>query len=195
MTSNIGQKEIVQQGAIGFMAREDREATYEKMKDTVLADMKKDFRPEFLNRIDEIIVFHALTENELKEIAKIIISDMQKQVLQREMKLDISEAVKEKVIKDGYDPKFGARPLRRAVQQLLENPLSNEIIAGKFKEGDSIYADVKGNKIFFQKTGSAPAKKEEAKEKPKEAKKEPPKAASKDSTEEKKEKPKKPKSK
>jgi len=195
MTSNIGQKEIVQQGAIGFMAREDREATYEKMKDTVLADMKKDFRPEFLNRIDEIIVFHALTENELKEIAKIIISDMQKQVLQREMKLDISEAVKEKVIKDGYDPKFGARPLRRAVQQLLENPLSNEIIAGKFKEGDSIYADVKNGKIFFEKTGSAPVKKEEPKEKPKEAKKESPKTASKDSTEEKKEKPKKPKSK
>ena len=115
------------------------------------------------------------------------------------MKLEISEAVKEKVIKDGYDPKFGARPLRRAVQQLLENPLSNEIIAGKFKEGDSIYADAKDNKIFFEKTGSAPIKKEESQEKPKEAKKEPPKMALKEApkekTEEKKEKPKKPKSK
>ena len=151
MTSNIGQKEIVQQGAIGFMAREDREASYEKMRDTVLADMKKDFRPEFLNRIDEIIVFHPLTDDELKLIAGLIISDLQKQVLDQGMRLDIDEAVKNKVIKEGYDPKFGARPLRRAVQHLLENPLSNEIISGKFKAGDVVAATVKDDKVVFEK--------------------------------------------
>jgi len=151
MTSNIGQKEIVQQGAIGFMAREDREANYEKMKDKVLSQMKKEFLPEFLNRIDEIIVFHPLTDDELKQIAGLIISDLQKQVADRKMKLEVSDAVKEKVIKEGYEPKFGARPLRRAVQHLLENPLSNEIIAGKFKEGDIILVDFKEDKIVFAK--------------------------------------------
>ncbi len=151
MTSNVGQQEIVQQGAIGFMAREDREASYEKMRESVLAEMKKEFRPEFLNRIDEIIVFHPLTDDELKQIAGLIISDLQKQVADRGQRLDVSDAVKEKVIKEGYEPKYGARPLRRAVQQLLENPLSNEIIAGKFQEGDIIVADVKDDKITFEK--------------------------------------------
>lgn len=174
MTSNIGQKEIVQQGAIGFMAREDREASYEKMKDTVLSDMKKEFRPEFLNRIDEIIIFHPLTEVELKQIAGIIISDLQKQVLDREIKLEVTDAVKEKVIKEGYEPKYGARPLRRAVQQLLENSLSNDIISGKFKEGDSIKADVVDDKIVFTSTGRIrPEVKPEAK-KEKEPEPEPP---------------------
>ncbi|MDD5594516.1 MAG: AAA family ATPase, partial [Candidatus Margulisbacteria bacterium] len=173
MTSNIGQKEIVQQGAIGFMAREDREANYEKMRDLVLADMKKGFRPEFLNRIDEIIVFHPLTDDELKQIAGLIISDLQKQVADRNMRLDISDSVKEKVIKEGYDPKFGARPLRRAVQHLLENPLSNEIIGGKFKEGDVVVSDVKDDKIVFEKgEGRVEKPKQEA---PKEVA--PPKAA------------------
>ena len=149
MTSNIGQKEIVQQGAIGFMAREDREATYEKMRETVLSDMKKDFRPEFLNRIDEIIVFHPLTEDEFKQIAGLIISDLQKQVVDRGMKLEVTDDVKAMVIKEGYEPKYGARPLRRAVQHLLENPLCNEIIAGKFKDGDTVIAAVIDGKIVF----------------------------------------------
>jgi len=149
MTTNVGQREIVSEGAIGFMAREDREATYDKIKETVMADLKKEFRPEFLNRIDEIIVFHPLTDKELKEIAGLIISDMQKQVAERGLKLSVSDAVKERVIKDGYEPKYGARPLRRAVQHLLENPLSNEIISGKFKEGDAISAEVVNDKIVF----------------------------------------------
>ena len=158
MTTNIGQKEIVQQGPIGFMAREDRETTYEKMRDTVMSDMKKEFRPEFLNRIDEIIVFHPLNEAELKEIAGLIITDLQKQVTNREMKLEVSEGVKEKIIKEGYEPKYGARPLRRAVQRLLENPLSNEIIAGKFKECDTVIADIKDDKITFTLGNCPPAK-------------------------------------
>ncbi|MFH1387447.1 MAG: AAA family ATPase [bacterium] len=167
MTSNIGQKEIVQQGPIGFMAREDREASYEKMRDTVLSDMKKDFRPEFLNRVDEIIVFHPLTENELKQIAGLIIAELQKQVLTRGLKLEVSDAVKEMVIKEGYEPKYGARPLRRAVQHLLENQLSNEIIAGKFKDGDTVIADAKDGKITFTKgVGSRPSLQSTEKEKP-----------------------------
>jgi ATP-dependent Clp protease ATP-binding subunit ClpC len=158
MTSNIGQKWIVDQGPMGFMPREDRETTYEKIKDTVMDSMKKEFRPEFLNRIDEIIVFHPLTDDELKQIAGLMIAEVQKQVKNQEMELEVTEAAKAIVIKEGYEPKYGARPLRRAVQRFIENPLSNDIIEGKFKCKDRIKADAKEDKIFFEKTGTiAPA--------------------------------------
>jgi ATP-dependent Clp protease ATP-binding subunit ClpC len=160
MTSNIGQKMIVDQGALGFMAREDREATYDKIKTTVLDAMKKDFRPEFLNRIDEIIVFHPLTDEELKKIAGLMLSDVKKQVRNQEMELEVTEAAKEIIVKEGYEPKFGARPLRRAVQRLIENPLSNQIIEGKFKTKDKIKANAKEGKIFFEKIGEIPSTKE-----------------------------------
>jgi ATP-dependent Clp protease ATP-binding subunit ClpC len=160
MTSNIGQRQIVDQGPIGFMAREDRESTYEKMKEIVLDAMKKDFRPEFLNRIDETIVFHPLTDPELKQIAGLMIADVQKQVKLQEMELEVTEAAKEIIVKEGFEPKFGARPLRRAVQRLIENPLSNDIIEGKFKAGDKIKADAKDGKIFFEKAGKIALSKE-----------------------------------
>jgi len=159
MTSNVGQREIVAQGAIGFMAREDREATYEKMRDTVLDDMKKSFRPEFLNRIDEIIVFHPLTETELKQIARLIVEDLIKQVEQTGKHLDVSDKVVEAVIREGHDPKFGARPLKRAVQKLIENPFSNQIIEGKFKEGDTVVAEVENGRITFNKKKALKKKK------------------------------------
>ncbi|MBU0501910.1 MAG: AAA family ATPase, partial [Candidatus Margulisbacteria bacterium] len=153
MTSNVGQRMIVEQGAIGFMPREDREATYDKMKDTVMESMKREFRPEFLNRIDEIIVFHALTDNELKQIASLLISEVQKQVKGQEMELELTEAAKEVIVKEGYEPKFGARPLRRAIQRFIENPLSNLLIDGTFKPGDKIKAEAKDGKIVFEKVG------------------------------------------
>jgi ATP-dependent Clp protease ATP-binding subunit ClpC len=157
MTSNIGQKMIVSQGPIGFMAREDREATYDKIKETVLDAMKREFRPEFLNRIDEIIVFHPLSDEELKKIASLMVNDVQKQVKHQEMELEVADAAKEVIVKEGYEPQFGARPLRRAVQRLIENPLSNQMIEGKFKPGDKIKADAKEGKIFFEKIGSLKA--------------------------------------
>ncbi|MFH2034548.1 MAG: AAA family ATPase [Candidatus Margulisiibacteriota bacterium] len=151
MTTNVGQRQIVKEGAIGFMTREDREASYEKMKDTVMEDMKKVFRPEFLNRIDEIIVFHPLDEGQLKQIAGLMISDVQKNVECNQMKLEIADEVKALIVKEGFDPKFGARPLRRAVQKFIENPLSNEIIEGKFKAGDVVMASADKNKVVFEK--------------------------------------------
>jgi ATP-dependent Clp protease ATP-binding subunit ClpC len=163
MTSNVGQKEIIKQGPIGFMAREDREANYEKMKELVLSEMKKAFRPEFLNRIDEIIVFHPLSEEELKQIAKLIITDLIKQVESSGIKLEVTDGVIEAVMKDGYDPHYGARPLKRSTQKLIENPLSNQIIERKFKEGDSVLADVEKGKLTFKKTGKADKKKSKKK--------------------------------
>jgi len=158
MTTNVGQRMIIQQGAIGFMAKNDREASYEQMKTMVLDEMKKEFRPEFLNRIDEIIVFHPLTDEELKKIAALMISDVQKQVESQDMKLITDNDVLALIVKEGYEPKFGARPLRRAVQRLIENSLSNELIAGKFKAGDEITANVVDGKITFSKTGKVEIK-------------------------------------
>ena len=160
MTSNIGQKMIVEQGPIGFMAREDREATYDKMKETVMDALKRGFRPEFLNRVDEIIVFHALTDKELTEIAGLMLADLQKQVTLQEMSLEVTDAAKAVIVKEGYKPKFGARPLRRALQRLIENPLSNQIIEGKFKAGDKIKAEALDGKISFEKIGGTVEAKE-----------------------------------
>jgi ATP-dependent Clp protease ATP-binding subunit ClpC len=142
----------------------------------VLDAMKRDFRPEFLNRIDEIIVFHPLTDNELKEIAGLIVNEVEKQVKCQEMELEVAESARAVIVKEGYEPKFGARPLRRAVQRLIENPLSNEIIEGKFKAGDKIRAEAKDNKIIFEKTGTMPvATKEPPAEEAKKPDKTPPK--------------------
>ncbi|MFC1637717.1 AAA family ATPase [Candidatus Margulisiibacteriota bacterium] len=166
MTSNIGQRLIMEKGAIGFMAREDREATYDKIKETVMTAMKKGFKPEFLNRIDEIIVFHPLTDKELSEIASLIITDVQKQVRNQEMELEITDAAKAIIVKEGYEPKYGARPLRRAIQRLIENPLSNQIIEQTFKPKDKIRADAKDDKIVFEKIGQIGAVAEAKPEKP-----------------------------
>lgn len=158
MTTNIGQRMIVERGAMGFVAAKDREADYEKMKDTVLDEMKKEFRPEFLNRIDETIVFHPLNDEQLKQIATLMVDDLEKQMELQEMQLVINDDVKAMIVKEGYEPKYGARPLRRAVQKLIENPLSNAIIEGKFVAGDKIAAKVVDGKITFEKSGKADIK-------------------------------------
>jgi len=155
MTTNIGQRQIIDRSSIGFIAKEDRESDYERMRDTVMDEMKKEFRPEFINRIDEIIVFHPLTDSELKSIATLMTDDIEKQMEEQNMQLVIDDDVKALIVKEGYDPKFGARPLRRALQKLIENPLSNDIIEGKFKNGDKIAAKVVSNKVVFEKAGKA----------------------------------------
>jgi len=153
MTTNVGQRHIVSKGNIGFMARDDQEASYESMKVLVLDEIKKGFRPEFLNRVEEIIVFHPLTDEDLKKIAGLMLSDVEKQVEAQEMKLICNDDVLSLIIKEGFDPKFGARPLRRAVQRLIENELSNEMLEGKFKSGDEVTATVENGKVKFDKSG------------------------------------------
>jgi ATP-dependent Clp protease ATP-binding subunit ClpC len=152
MTTNLGSQLITEGAApIGFAAKADLEATYEKIKSRVLDEVKKEFRPEFLNRIDEIIVFHPLSDAELTKIVDLLLADLEKQVEAKNMKLTVNDEVKKYLLKEGYDPKFGARPLRRAIQRLIENPLSNEMLKGTFKEGDTIEASLKENKIVFEK--------------------------------------------
>lgn len=152
MTTNIGAKMIAEESQIGFLKKEKgKEINYDRMKTKVLDEMKHDFKPEFLNRIDEIIVFHSLTIEQIKKIADIQIGDLKKLAEAKEIKLDISEKAKDILAKEGYEEKYGARPLKRAIQKLIENPLSNDLLAGTFKAGDTVIVDEEESKLVFKK--------------------------------------------
>ncbi len=154
MTSNIGARSITREPGIGLRtpARVDENArAYEAMKGKVLDEMKKTFRPEFLNRIDEVVVFHALTSAEIHQIVDLMLERVAGQVRQSGMELVVTPPAKEILAREGYDPAYGARPLRRAIQRLIEDPLSEQILAGNFREGDTIHAEVEDGDIVFVK--------------------------------------------
>jgi len=113
------------------------------MKATVMDEVKKTFRPEFLNRLDDIIIFKHLLKDELHRILELMLKELSKRVSEKSMELELSLEVKDKLVKDGYSPAYGARPMRRILQKLIEDALAEEILAGKFKEGDKITAILK----------------------------------------------------
>ncbi len=143
MTSNVGVRSIMEEGGVGFRksrtSPEDPRA-YEAMRNRILDEMKKLFRPEFLNRVDEVIVFHPLTREEILQIVDLMVGRVQEQLRTHRMQLILEPAVKELLAEKGYDPNFGARPLRRVVQQMIEDPLSEQLLLGRFEEGDTIIA-------------------------------------------------------
>lgn len=151
MTSNVGANLIDHQGTIGFQVSQDEEEdNYRKMKDKVLDELKKTFRPEFLNRVDEVIVFHALTRDQIKQIVDLMIMPVTKQLNEKGLGLEVTNEAKDILVQEGYDPIFGARPLRRAVQRLIENPLSEEILKGNLEPGKTIRTKVEQEHISFQ---------------------------------------------
>ncbi len=151
MTSNVGANLIDHQGTIGFQVSQDEEEdNYRKMKDKVLDELKKTFRPEFLNRVDEVIVFHALTRDQIKQIVDLMIMPVTKQLNEKGLSLEVTNDAKDILVQEGYDPVFGARPLRRAVQRLIENPLSEEILKGNLEPGKTIRTKVEQEHISFQ---------------------------------------------
>ena len=148
MTSNLGTKDLSKN--IGF-SNASSEGNYEKMKSKVSEELKKYFRPEFLNRIDETIVFHELTMAEVKEIVDLMMDRIYKQLKNSDLEILLSDEAKEFLASEGYDREFGARPLRRSIQRLLEDPLSEELLKGIYKAGSTIIASYKeGDKLTFE---------------------------------------------
>ena len=143
MTSNIGAKKLTEKAApIGFATSTDEQlkATedFEAMKLEILKDLKDHFRPEFLNRIDKVVVFRALTNSDIKKIVKLHLGYLEKRLEQKQIKLQVSPGALDVLSLASYDPKYGARPVRRAIQELIEDPLTFKFFNGDFKEGDEI---------------------------------------------------------
>jgi ATP-dependent Clp protease ATP-binding subunit ClpB len=124
---------------------------YGVIKLAVMAEVKNYFRPEFVNRIDEVVVFHALDENNIASIAKIQLTGLTKRLASMEMTLQVSDAALAEIAKAGFDPVYGARPLKRAIQQQIENPLARQILEGKFAAKDVIAVDAKAGAFTFSK--------------------------------------------
>ena len=142
MTSNLGSDLI--QNMVG-------EENYDQMKNAVMEVVGQHFRPEFINRVDESVVFHPLGKEQIHAIADIQVDDLRARLKERDMGLDLSAAALDKISDAGFDPVYGARPLRRAIQQLIENPLAHEILSGTFESGQTIRVDVDADKIVFKK--------------------------------------------
>ncbi|HDN97624.1 MAG TPA: ATP-dependent Clp protease ATP-binding subunit [bacterium] len=149
MTSNIGTKYLKNQSIIGFGEKKD-EFSYETLKENVLEEVRKTFRPEFLNRLDEIIVFHPLREEDLLKIVDLEISKVAERLKEQNISMIVTEEAKKFLKEKGTNPQFGARPLKRTISRYLEDPLSEEILRGRFPENSTIIVDVKGNHLTFK---------------------------------------------
>ena len=144
MTSNIGADRIMSQDPFGFMKR-DEELNYQKMKEMLTSELERNFRPEFINRIDEVVVFHKLNHEDMMQIVELELDKVNRRLKERELTLEIAPAAKKFLVEKGTDEKFGARPLRRAISSLIEDPLSEEILRNKFAGKSIIRINVEGD--------------------------------------------------
>jgi ATP-dependent Clp protease ATP-binding subunit ClpC len=154
MTSNAGVELIKREGQLGFATRKDtaktKQQSYEAMREKVMTEVKKIFRPEFLNRLDEIIVFHELTEEQLRNIVDLMVHDLQNRLTERNIEIELTEEAKSWLAKEGYDPVYGARPLRRVIERYVENTLSTKLLRGELKEGDTVKVDLGEDGLTFK---------------------------------------------
>jgi ATP-dependent Clp protease ATP-binding subunit ClpC len=148
MTSNLGTADL-RKASPGF-AKTSEAVTYERMKEKVNDALKQHFRPEFLNRIDEVIVFHELSREEVTEIVDLMVRRVRDQLEGQGLGFELSQAAKMLLAERGYDPTLGARPLRRAIQQLVEDPLSERILWKEFRAGETIIVDVEEGEVVFR---------------------------------------------
>ena len=154
MTSNVGAHSIKKQKSMGFSAGDDLDEkmnAYEKMKDNILEQLNKTFRPEFLNRLDEVIVFHSLDKPEIKKIIDLMVEDLKKRAAKLKMNLEITDAAKDLIFREGFDEKYGARPLRRTITRLIEDKFAEAILRGDLAIGDKAVVDAKDDRIIFVK--------------------------------------------
>ena len=159
MTSNAGAHTIKKQRSMGFGSSASDEKSYEAMRENIMDEVKRIFRPEFLNRVDEIIVFHALEQDEIDRIAALMLSNVQKRLRERDIDLEVDDSAIKLLSAAGYDLQYGARPLRRAIQRMVEDALSEEILDGKVKLGDRVSMSAQDGKLVF-----TPLPREEARE-------------------------------
>ncbi len=158
MTSNVGAREITKSAPLGFTGSANGGMDDKEIKSRVMSEVKKLFRPEFLNRVDEIIVFKSLTEAEIVEIVDLMVADLRERLIEQNMTINLTDAAKRFIAKEGTDLSFGARPLRRAIQRLLEDPIAEQVLEGKWVSGSVIDVDVSDDSLVFTPgTGSIPA--------------------------------------
>ena len=150
MTSNVGARLITEkQGSLGFASNETEESDFQKIRDTVMEELKKTFRPEFLNRVDDIIVFNKLNSNDIQEIARRMLKTLQKRVDGLNLTLSFTEEAIKAIAEAGFDPVYGARPLRRAIQSKIEDKLSEKMLEGKMEQGKPLLCDYKNGEFVF----------------------------------------------
>ncbi len=156
MTSNLGGKLITDRSTLGFGAEEvDSELSYREMKSRVMSEVRETFRPEFLNRLDDTIVFHQLTQEDVYAITELMIEELRERLEDRRIEIELTQGAKDLLVKEGYDPKYGARPLRRTIERLVENAISDRILEGKFERGDVIEIDAREGEMRFTKKAPA----------------------------------------
>jgi ATP-dependent Clp protease ATP-binding subunit ClpC len=154
LTSNVGADLIKRETSLGFGVKRDdqvnEDAAYQKMRKKVVNEMERKFRPEFRNRLDGTIIFRALSREEITQIVDLLLDQVQERLKEQELNLVVTETVKNLIAAEGYDPDFGARPLRRVIQAKIEDALSEGILAADFALGDTVQADVEEDKIVFK---------------------------------------------
>ena len=150
MTSNVGAQSIIEPKKLGFMSNQDEKQDYDRMKSGVMEEARRLFKPEFLNRIDEIMVFHPLNKSHIKKIVNIMLKKLEKRCREQlEIELKITESVREFLAESGFDSKYGARPLRRAIQTKLEDPMANALLEGRIKRGETVRIQLRQKEICF----------------------------------------------
>ncbi len=153
MTSNIGARDIIKAAPLGFTPHDDSSETlpYDEMKKIVLDKLKKTFRPEFLNRIDEVVIFNSLGKEEIREIVRLQLGMLQDRLDEKKITLVLSDEAINYLAEKGFDSVYGARPIKRTVQRLVENPLALQVLEGEFQEGDKVKVDLKEEQLIFKK--------------------------------------------
>jgi ATP-dependent Clp protease ATP-binding subunit ClpC len=141
MTSNIGASEIAKNTGIGFTVGDETGLSYDDMKNRIMGELKKVFRPEFINRIDEVIVFHKLTRAEIGSIVELLLKRIRESLAERELSLNLSDSASDLLVEKGWDPSMGARPLRRAIQRYIEDPLADEVLSQNMPPGSTVEVD------------------------------------------------------
>jgi ATP-dependent Clp protease ATP-binding subunit ClpC len=154
MTSNVGADMIKRQTSLGFVQKSDTEKDqkrdYEQMRDKLMGQLKRVFRPEFLNRVDATIVFKSLTKDEITKIVDLELEKVRERLKERQLELQVTDAAKSLLADEGYDPDYGARPLRRVIQYRVEDTMSDDLLAGKFQEGSKVIVDAEDSKIVLK---------------------------------------------